>query len=268
LIIELTTRYYIKDILLIDDNFFVDLKRVARICELLIESKLDVTIYNANCRADTIVKMDDNFLQLLKRAGFVQIFIGAESGSDEVLSRIKKDLTVDQVLTVNRKLKDAGIIPFYSFMVGFPFETTEDVKKTLSLMGLLLRENPEAIVFKLQYYTPFPGTELFHYASKHGMRFPESLEDWTDYHYDRINYDGFSSSHRKFLEDCHYYSTFLDKKVRAGNPQYMQLISSLFSRILKFRIKHEFYSCRYELLPLNIGRKIRKRWFAQDSGIK
>lgn len=267
-IIELTTRYDIKDILLLDDNFFVDLKRVARICELLIKSDLDVTIYNANCRADTIVRMDDSFLQLLKRAGFTQVFIGVESGSDEVLNRIKKDLTVDQVLTVNRRLKEAGIIPFYSFMVGFPFETTEDVKKTLCLMGCLLKENPEAIVFKLQYYTPFPGNELFHLASELGMRFPGSLDGWANYHFDKINYNGFSARHRRFLEDCHFYSTFLDKKLRASHSQYLKVISNLYCKILKYRLEHEFYQFLYELYPLKVGRKIRNRWFARGSRVK
>lgn len=260
---ELMNRYDVRNIFLLDDNFFVDMKRARRICELLIENKINVRIFNANCRADTIARMDDDFLRLIKRAGFAQVFVGVESGSDEVLSKIKKDVTVEQVLTASRKLKEAGIVPFYSFMAGFPFETIEDIKKTLYLMNRLLQENPEAFVYKLQFYTPFPGTELFRLASELGMQFPKSLEDWVGYHYDKINYDGFSDKHRKFLEESHYYSTFLDRKLRVSHPQYLKLISNLYSKILRFRLEHGFYRSFYELYPLKIGHKIRSRLLAR-----
>lgn len=212
--------------------------------------------------------MDDDFLRLIKRAGFAQIFVGVESGQNEVLSKIKKDVTVEQVLTASRKLKEAGIVPFYSFMVGFTFETIEDIKKTLYLMNRLLQENPQAIVYKLQFYTPFPGTELFHLASELGMQFPKSLEDWADYHYDRINYNGFSAKHRRFLEDSQCYSTFLDKKLRVSHPQYLKLISNLYSKILKFRLDHGFYMSLYELYPIRICQKIRNRLLARTSQVK
>ncbi len=267
-IFELMNRYDIKDIFLLDDNFFVDMKRVRRICELLIENKINVRIFNANCRADTIARMDDDFLRLIKRAGLAQIFVGVESGSDEILSKIKKDVTVEQVLTASRKLKKAGIVPFYSFMAGFPFETIEEIKKTLYLMNRLLRENPQAIVYKLQFYTPFPGTELFHLASKLGMQFPKSLKDWADYHYDRINYNGFSAKHRRFLEASQCYSTFLDKKLRVSHPQYLKLISNLYSKILKFRLDHGFYMSLYELYPIRICQKIRNKLLARTSQVK
>lgn len=264
-IVNLTTMYDTRNMFLLDDNFFVDIGRVRRICELLVENDLNVSIYNANCRADTIARMEDGFLRLLRRAGFAQVFVGVESGSDEVLSKIKKDLSVEQVLIANRRLREVGMMPFYSFMVGFPFETIEDIKKTLGLMNRLLKENPEAFVFKLQYYTPFPGTELFSCASEFGMQFPKSLEGWADYHYDKINYRGFSIKHQRFLANSHFYSTFLDKKMRVGNPQYVRMVSHLYSKMLRFRVEHGFYQFLHELYPLKIGRKIRNSLLARTS---
>lgn len=261
LILDLVKRYHVSGVFLLDDNFFVDLKRVKKICEFLIAERLNISIYNGNCRVDTIVKMDDALLTLIKKAGFDQLYLGVESGSNDVLKKIKKDITVEQVLIGNRMLKRANIIPFYSFMAGFPFETIEDIKSTLALMNCLLKENPEAIVYKLQLFTPFPGTELFNHTSRLGMKFPQSLEEWATFHYDRINYDGFSHKHKKFLENINYYTMFLDQKMLSDLSGYLKLFSSLYSKLLKFRIDRGVYSLMCELYLLNLGRNIRNRLF-------
>jgi len=263
LIMELVNRYNISGIFLLDDNFFVDLKRVRRICELLIDKNVDIRVYNANCRADSIERMDEDLLTLLEKAGFDQLFVGVESGSDDVLGKIGKDITVEQVLSVNTRLKNANIKPFYSFMAGFPFESLEDIKKTLLLMKRLVGEYPDAIVYRLQFYTPFPGTELFEFVAKQGMKLPDSLNQWADYHYDKINLDNFDAGHRRFLEDFRYYTTFLDKKLTADRSRFARLISSFYSYLLGFRLGHGLYSCRFELLPLRIGKQIKKRVLRQ-----
>ena len=196
----------------------------------------------------------------MKRAGFKQLLVGVESGSNRILAQIKKDITIDQVLTANTKMKNAGIKPIYSFMAGFPFESVEDIKETLFLMNRLSQENKEAFVYKLQLYTPFPGTEIFDYAANHGMRFPESLSAWKNYHYGRVNYEGFNMKHKKFLKNMHYYTMFFNKKL-SGNRN---LISSIYSRILTSRINHGFYECMYELYPVSFVYKIRNRFRGID----
>ena len=264
LITDLVSRHQIKNLFLLDDNFFVDLKRVRRICELLIKNHLSVGIYNANCRIDTLAKMDNEFLRLLKKAGFHQIYVGVESGSNGVLNGIKKGITVEQVLEVNTRLKNVNIKPFYSFMAGFPFETIEDIKKTLLLMSRLLEENPNAIVLQLQLFTPYPGTELFRYVSDLGMKFPKSLEGWATYHFDRINYNGFSAAHKRFLEDMQFYTSFLDQKGFADCRPTVRFISHIYSKILKIRLTYGLYLFRFELYPLILRQKIQNRLSDKD----
>ncbi|MGD9503306.1 MAG: radical SAM protein [Syntrophobacteraceae bacterium] len=257
--LELSRRYGVRGIFLLDDNFFVNTRRVRRIAELLVESGVGLSIYNGNCRADTLAQMDEGLLRLLKRAGFDQLFIGVESGSDEILKRIGKDITVDDVMAASAKLKRVGIRPFYSFMAGFPFETAEHVKDTLRLMHALLRENPNAIVYRLQLYTPFPGTELYHCALSLGMPFPETLEGWASYHYDEIGKGGFPLEHRKLLEDLHFYTAYLDKKLSAGRSPVLRMVSHLLSDMLRLRIRHSALSYMVELQPFKLGQKIRNR---------
>jgi radical SAM superfamily enzyme YgiQ (UPF0313 family) len=259
MILGLRDNYNIGGVFLLDDNFFVSTERVRSICGKLLENNSKVSIYNANCRADTLENMEVEFLHLLKKAGFNQLFIGVESGSNAILKRIKKDITTEQVLSVNRKLKIAGIRPFYSFMAGFPFESIGDIRQTLKLMNQLLEENEDAIVYKIQIFTPFPGTELYRHALSSGVQFPASLDEWANFHYDAINYEAFSREQRKFLEDVHFYTCFMDKKLNADRTQYLRIISTFLSEFLRFRIRNGFFTNMLELYPLKIGQKIRDR---------
>lgn len=261
---KLFTEQRVNGIFLLDDNFFVNLKRVRRICELLKEKQLDIHIYNGNCRADTVVKMDDDLLKLLKEVGFKQLFVGVESGSDEILRKVKKDITTDQVLETNRKLKKAGITAFYSFMAGFPEESMDDVKKTLKLMQRLQRENNDAFIYRLQLFTPFPGTDLYEYAQQLGMHFPDSFEEWAYHHYDRLHeeydskYNVMSPRHKKFLKNLHLYTSFLDPKLSSDRKPIIRFISNSYSKILAYRINRSWYSFLFELYPLKFLLAVNK----------
>lgn len=253
----LVTKYDISGVFLLDDNFFVDLHRVRDIARLIIRNGLDISIYNANCRVDSIIAMDADLLNLLKCAGFDQIFIGVESGSQSVLDKIKKDITVEQVLEANLKLRRAGIRPFFSFMAGFPFETIDDVKLTLALMRLLLKENSEAIIYCLQLFTPFPGTALYDLMCTMDVHLPASLEEWQTFSYDKFNLDIFDRKHRRFIEDLQFYSTFMDKKLSRDRSLPLRTIASILSGILDFRVSHGFYQFLYEISLLRLGQSLR-----------
>jgi radical SAM superfamily enzyme YgiQ (UPF0313 family) len=256
LISRLTGKFDIPNVALLDDNFFVNPERVRRICELLIESDRKIGIHNANCRVDSILRMDHELLSMVRRAGIEQLFVGVESGSNEILARIKKQITVDQVMEASAKLKRAGIKAFYSFIAGLPFESVDNIKETLTLMRRIMKADENAVVYKLQLYTPYPGTELYHYAADL-MQLPETLEEWAGYHYANVNYDGFSPEHKKFLVDMSEYSEFLDHKMMGGHSRIRGLIARVYSNMLAFRIDRDFYSFRYELYPLRLLKKIR-----------
>ncbi|GAH67713.1 unnamed protein product [marine sediment metagenome] len=107
--------------------------------------------------------------------------IGVESGSDRILKLIKKGITVEQILRVNKKLRHAKITPMYSFLIGTPYEHREETIKTMDLVFKLLKDNPDAVTTNLQTYKPFPGTELFDVAvEEFGYMKPCNITDWID----------------------------------------------------------------------------------------
>jgi radical SAM superfamily enzyme YgiQ (UPF0313 family) len=119
----------------------------------------------------------------MKQSGLKMIFCGAESGSDEMLERMNKggQASTQLTLEVAAKMKQYGIIPEYSFVLGNPPEPEKDIEITFNFIRKLKQINP-ATELILYTYTPVPmdagGGNLYENAVAAGFKFPETLEDW------------------------------------------------------------------------------------------
>ena len=242
---------------MVDDNFFTNLNRVEKFIILLQKEKLRLK-FLTNCRVDYLIRMDLTFLKRLKKVGFNEFFVGIESGSDRVLSNIKKDITVSQILEANRKLGKSGIKAIYSFMAGFPDESLSDVNKTIDLMIQLKKENPNCSLTSLKVYTPFPGTELYTTCIKKGFKPPKTLEGWSKFNYNYSGYSFRSKNRSKLLEKLSYMTYFLDQKTMikhvGGNPL-LNLAIRVYCLIAWIRCKFHFYYFTPEIYFMKIFQK-------------
>lgn len=116
--------------------------------------------FSLSSRFNIIAKMSDQLLRDLKAAGCRIIGIGLESGSQAVLDRMNKKITVKQIETGLRRLRDANIIPIVAFMVGQIDETHEEVQESIDLLRRLTRDNPY-FVSQFTIATPYPGSKLY-----------------------------------------------------------------------------------------------------------
>ena len=174
---RIITDHGIRGFLFTDDHFFIDMKRARAILEAIVRADLDISISKLQIRADTICKMDEDFLDLLVRAKVKRLTVGVESGSQRLLDLIKKDVTVEQVVEANRKLKPYPIVPIYLFMMGMPSETPTELEESIRLAVQLTDENPRAVK-TFNIYTPYPGTQLYDVCVESGLQEPEDLEGW------------------------------------------------------------------------------------------
>lgn len=177
--------YGIRGFLFTDDFFFVDMSRARGILEEVVRSGLGISISKLQIRADTVCRMDTEFLELLVRANVRRLTIGVESGSQAMLDFIKKDVTVEQVLEANQRLKPYPIVPVYLFMMALPGETPQQFEQSVRLAVRLTDENPRAVK-TFNIYTPYPGTELFEVCVQMGLRPPERLEDWAAFNFRNV----------------------------------------------------------------------------------
>lgn len=234
--------FSIHNIFLFDDNFFVDQRRVHRICELISDRQIPIRVHNANWRVDSILAYEMERICQLKAAGFGKVFVGVESGSDEVLKRIGKGITCAQVLEANDKLKRAGIKPVFAFMVGFPFESRRDVKATLGMMNRLLSDNPDALLPGMSIYSPFPGTALFEECRRAGMKVPDTLAAWCGISYAEVNFKGSDSGMQRLFWKAAVLSYFLDLKNIRGEGRIKNLLKLMVSFFARLRIRIGLYS--------------------------
>jgi len=173
---------------ILDDNFFYNIKRVTDLFSLCRKNGL---YFNWVCsgRVDEVLKIDDSVLSELKASRLVGIFLGVESGSERILNLINKKTDKNMVLEVNQKLKRHGIFPHFSFMAGFPSETDYDRGETFRLIHRLKNENSRAMIWKINQYTPYPGTDLFQLSVENGFVAPATLEGWGKIHFYTEDYD-------------------------------------------------------------------------------
>jgi anaerobic magnesium-protoporphyrin IX monomethyl ester cyclase len=180
--IEEALKFRPKLINFIDDNFFLSKQRINDIFKLRQQRDGDFYWFCTG-RVDEVLRSDDEFLRLMRKRGLIGVYFGIESGSPRILRLINKHITPEMALELNVRLGRAGITPHYSFMAGFPTETREDIEKTLKLIGILKEQNPRAVIWKINKYTPYPKTELFNLALQCGFDPPKTFEEWGRVHF-------------------------------------------------------------------------------------
>jgi len=87
------------------------------------------------------------------------IVLGAQTGSDSLLEKLKRGHTAEQALNAARCIRQAEFMPHVDFVFGFPGETMEDRKVTLQMIDRLIQELGAKI--HAHTYMPLPGTPLF-----------------------------------------------------------------------------------------------------------
>ena len=237
--------YNIQYFSFLDDNFFVDIKRVEKICKGIIKRKMNVKWF-AECRADYFGNTVDNrMLRLLKKAGWVHSTIGAESGSPRMLKLLKKDITPDHMINAARMCKKYGVISKFSFIIGTPGETREDVKITLKLIKKLKEIDPDCIA-PVNIFFLVPGCEIYNELVNRGMlEAPKTLRDWAKKDYQRMFIDGYTKD--EYILNVGFYhmltSKYNRKQINTTIKRFrIWLYPFLFFIFLaKFRCKYNLY---------------------------
>jgi radical SAM superfamily enzyme YgiQ (UPF0313 family) len=149
----------IKEIFFWDDVFFFNHKWMNRLYDLIEEEKLDFT-WAASGRVDY---MEYDFLRRGRDLGLWNVFLGVESGNQDLLDVIKKGTTLDRVREVVSWTKELGIESRCSFLFGIPGETPAKAAKTIQFAREL---DPTYPIFYSAY--PYRGTELYEVAIREG----------------------------------------------------------------------------------------------------
>lgn len=234
--------YDVRGFLFSDDHFFIDMKRARGVIEEIVRADLGIVISKLQIRADTICRMDKEFLDLMVRAGVKRFTVGIESGSQRVLDLIKKDMTVEQAIEANRILAPHPIVPLYLFMMGMPTETPDEFRQSIELADRLVADNPKAAK-TFNIYTAYPGTELYQFAIEQGLQVPESLEEWASFNFRKVQKQAtwIDPRTKRLIENLDFPLMFMGSNFtspyRKTNPLVVSL-AKLYSPVAKYRIRN------------------------------
>jgi len=130
---ECVSKFNVKEIDIFDYEFPLVRSRTMAICQEIQRRKFDV-IWACRSRVDSV---DEELLHEMKKAGCHRIYFGIESAHQQILDRVKKRITVEQVRHTVRLCKGMGIKTLGFFLIGNPGETEkmiyENVKFAKSL---------------------------------------------------------------------------------------------------------------------------------------
>ncbi len=244
-VFDAVKKYQAQDVLFQDENFFANQKRVLEFVAGIRHSGLRFT-WAATSRADQVVKLDDVMLKDIADSGCRKIMIGAESGSQELLEKIKKDTLAEEALISAEKLHRANIGAAFGFIVGFPEEDFKDTMLTLKTIKAI-KAIDSRFDFNIFFFTPYPGTELYNYIASKNFRLPQTLTEWSDI--DFIFYSGYwvSRKEQAYVERFKFYH-------KLGYNGHRSVFFRPINSLAAFRRKHDFYGFPIEKNVINFIR--------------
>lgn len=174
---ECVEKYNIKNFLFWSDIFNIDKDWTMKLCQAIIDSGLKIT-WSANTRADTA---DLEMAEMMYKSGCRLVSIGVESGSQYMLEKMGKKITLNDVRRTVKVFKKAKIRIYNYFVIGLPWETEETVEETIKFA---IELNSDFISFYTA--TPLPGSRFYDYALEHNL-FDKQTSFENAYFYPAVN---------------------------------------------------------------------------------
>jgi anaerobic magnesium-protoporphyrin IX monomethyl ester cyclase len=205
-----------------DETFFTNAKRVEGIAAAFIERKLPISWFGT-MRADQGVRLPSGIWKLCKRSGLERVMIGMESGTQQMLDWMQKDIKLEHIYETAERCIENDIAINFSVILGFPGESEESITLTLEAIKRLRRMSSDFIV-NIFFYKPYPGNKIADELTAQGYRFPIGLEEWSNFDYvDSGKSDWLSSKQVQTIEAFKFYQQLAWSKPAASKYILQQL---------------------------------------------
>ncbi len=199
---QLYEKYLIDGVIFQEDNFFGNIKeKTTPILKYLLEN--GNLRWKANSRINYFRNLvfDNDFMMDLIKSGCSVLQFGIESGSQRILNQIDKQIQIDDVILINKKLAMYNIRIRYNFIVGLPYEKPDDLHQTRRLIDKLLIDNNNAEIPFVNIYTPYPGTKMYQKALDCGFIEPINLLEWSNITWNSIDNKWYNPEVKMILKD-------------------------------------------------------------------
>lgn len=159
----LVTEHGMDGVYFADELWCRSVRDMHETCDALSSLNLDF-VWGCQTRISNFTQED---FEYMFRAGCRWVFFGVESGSKRILEKMNKHLAYDNVEKTFAACRRAGIVTIGSFIVGFPGETPEDLRETVSMI-----ERLDTTLINLNFFIVMPGSDIYYRLVEEGL-YPE-----------------------------------------------------------------------------------------------
>ena len=249
--VEKISKFDISYISFMDDNLAVNAKWLSEVCKILEEKDI---LWYGDLRANMITNEN---MERFKKC--TMVFIGAESGSQRVLNDIQKMIRVEDIFNAARVLNERNMTGTFSWIIGFPQETREDVLDTIDAVRKVSEIMPAAVQ-RLKIFSPYPGSNLYEMTVEKGYKAPATLEDWGKFTREHCDLPYIKNP---WWYKCISYVTFFNfysqteiiGSIGSSKPIFRPVIA-VYKLLSTFRWKMNFFSFPIEFMILDLLRKV------------
>lgn len=219
--LDFIARNNIREVLFAEPLFGGFKNKAKSLLKEIINNKINIS-FSIECRVNLI---DEEFADLLSRAGCHDIMFGLESGNDNILENIRKDFRVEDIRSAFKICKKYKIDTTGHFIIGLPGETRGSIKNTIDLAREI-----DCDFASFNMVMTLPGTNLYKQAKDNGLITDENaLKSRSDVEVPDI-------SHSKLTpEELKYYSKYAFRKFYF-RPKYILKTVLKFINIVRIRI--------------------------------
>jgi radical SAM superfamily enzyme YgiQ (UPF0313 family) len=141
----------IKDMRISDDNLVSDRKRLIQLCDIFRENNIR---WRGSIR---VMPSDLGLYKYMRESGCQELSFGIESGDQDVLDLLNKNVTVWSNIKAIQRANKAGIpVTCALLMMGTPGETEDTLKKNIKWV-----EEAKPKLVSLKMFVPYPGTDIY-----------------------------------------------------------------------------------------------------------
>ena len=224
---ELKNRYNVTYISFSDELLMSSESRTMELCEKFLESGLGFDWY-CNGRLNFA---SQKVLKIMKKAGCVFINYGIEAMDDEVLKKMNKNLTTEQIVKGVKNTLDVGISPGLNIIFGHIGDNLKTLKKDVDF---LIKYGDGSQLRTIRPVTPYPGSPLYYYAIEN-----ELLRDCADFYENKhINSDLLAVNFTD-LSDADFHGALLNANRRLIKDYFCKQAESVIGQAERLYLKRD-----------------------------
>ncbi len=251
---RLQTQYSANTFLFLDEDFFINKKRIIELVSICEAENLHFN-FRTWCRVDHFKEsyLNVDLLKRLSNVGHISLVMGGESASPEILIDLKKGITPEQIINSLKVIteSDKKIFPRYSFVVGLENESMEQIRNTYRFCMKMQKINPAVDIAGPFIFRLYPGSPIFERITRdYKIKMPDSLESWAIHTSNAGSSEEMPWTPEEFQKNkdlIAFYSVYaLSGPIRSSPHSIKSIAKIILIFFSKFRIRHLFFTFPFE----------------------